>query len=104
MRWLAVILAASLSWSAWALDLHEAKQQGLIGEQLNGLVGVVRGSGEVNVIANDINRKRLENYQEIARRTGTSLTVVQSRAGQLNIERTAGGHYIQLADGSWRRK
>ena len=104
MRWLAVILAASLSWSAWALDLHEAKQQGLIGEQLNGLVGVVRGSGEVNAIANDINRKRLENYQEIARRTGTSLTVVQSRAGQLNIERTAGGHYIQLADGSWRRK
>ncbi|WP_298717117.1 YdbL family protein [uncultured Oceanisphaera sp.] len=104
MRWLAVILVASLSWSAWALDLQQAKQQGLIGEQLNGLVGVVRGSGEVNVIANDINRKRLENYQEIARRTGTSLTVVQSRAGQLNIERTAGGHYIQLADGSWRRK
>ncbi|GAA3718245.1 YdbL family protein [Oceanisphaera sediminis] len=104
MRWLAVILVASLSWSVWALDLQQAKQQGLIGEQLNGLVGVVRGSGEVNVIANDINRKRLENYQEIARRTGTSLTVVQSRAGQLNIERTAGGHYIQLADGSWRRK
>ena len=104
MRWLAVILAASLSWSVWALDLHQAKQQGLIGEQLNGLVGVVRGSGEVNAIANDINRKRLANYQDIARRTGTSLTVVQSRAGQLNIERTASGHYIQLADGSWQRK
>jgi uncharacterized protein len=104
MRWLAVILAACLSWSVWALDLQQAKQQGLIGEQLNGLVGVVRGSGEVNAIANDINRKRLESYQDIARRTGTSLTVVQSRAGQLNVERTASGHYIQLADGSWRRK
>ncbi|MFP2768903.1 YdbL family protein [Oceanisphaera sp. KMM 10153] len=104
MRWLAVVLAACLSWSAWALDLQQAKQQGLIGEQLNGLVGVVRGSGEVNAIASDVNRKRLESYQDIARRTGTSLSVVQSRAGQLNIERTAGGHYIQLADGSWRRK
>ncbi|PSJ41079.1 YdbL family probable chaperone protein [Zobellella taiwanensis] len=104
MRWLAWILAVTLSWSAWALDLQQAKQQGLIGEQLNGLVGAVQSSPQVNVIVGDINRKRLEGYQEIARKTGTSLAVVQSRAGQLNIERTPGGQYVQLADGSWRRK
>lgn len=104
MRWLALILAATLSWSVWALDLQQAKQQGLIGEQQNGLVGAVQSSPQVSAIVNEINRKRLENYQDIARRTGTSLTVVQSRAGQLNIERTPSGQYVQLADGSWLRK
>jgi hypothetical protein len=104
MRWLALILAATLSWSVWALDLQQAKQQGLIGERQNGLVGAVQSNPQVNAIVNDINRKRLENYQDIARRTGTSLTVVQSRAGQLNIERTPSGQYVQLADGSWLRK
>lgn len=104
MRWLAFMLAATLSWSVWALDLQQAKQQGLIGEQQNGLVGAVQSNAQVNAIVNDINRKRLENYQDIARRTGTSLAVVQSRAGQLNIERTPSGQYVQLADGSWLRK
>ncbi|MGB5855397.1 MAG: YdbL family protein [Oceanisphaera sp.] len=104
MRWLIIVLVASLSWSAWALDLQQAKQQGLVGEQLNGLVGVVQGGGAVAAVANDINRKRLASYQDIAQRTGTSLTVVQRRAGQLNVERTQSGHYIQLADGSWRKK
>lgn len=104
MRWLMMLFAVSLSFSAWALDLQQAKQQGLVGEQLNGLVGVVQGSGEVTAVVNDINRKRLASYQDIAKRTGTSLTIVQSRAGQYNIERTQSGYYIQLADGSWRKK
>ena len=104
MRWLIIIFAASLSFSAWALDLQQAKQQGSVGEQPNGLVGVVQGSSEVTAVANDINRKRLVSYQDIAQRTGTSLSVVQSRAGQYNIERTQAGHYIQLADCSWRKK
>lgn len=104
MRWLIVLFAAALSFSAWALDLQQAKQQGLVGEQLNGLVGVVQGSGEAKAVADDINRKRLASYQDIAKRTGTSLTVVQSRAGQYNIERTQSGYYIQLADGNWRKK
>ncbi|WP_232455060.1 YdbL family protein [Oceanisphaera avium] len=104
MRWLMVLFAAALSFSVWALDLQQAKQQGLVGEQLNGLVGVVQGSNDAQAVANDINRKRLASYQDIAKRTGTSLTVVQSRAGQYNIERTQSGYYIQLADGSWRKK
>ncbi|WP_232821243.1 YdbL family protein [Oceanimonas marisflavi] len=104
MRWLAMILAATLSLSAWALDLQQAKRQGLIGEQLNGLVGAVQNGGQVSAIVGDINRKRLESYRDIARKTGTSLAVVQARAGQLNIERTPSGQYVQLADGRWQRK
>ncbi|MGO1247608.1 MAG: YdbL family protein [Oceanisphaera sp.] len=104
MRWLIIIFATALSFSAWALDLQQAKQQGLVGEQLNGLVGIVLEKSDVGAVANDINRKRLASYQDIAKRTGTSLTVVQTRAGQYNIERTQAGHYIQLADGSWRKK
>ena len=104
MRWLIIMFVAALSFSAWALDLQQAKQQGLVGEQLNGLVGVVQGSVEATAVANEVNRKRLASYQEIAQRTGTSLTIVQARAGQLNIERTQAGYYIQLADGSWRKK
>ncbi|MDV2857786.1 MULTISPECIES: YdbL family protein [Oceanimonas] len=104
MRWLAMILAATLSLSAWALDLQQAKQQGLIGEQVNGLVGAVQGGAQVSAIVNDINRKRLDSYRDIAQKTGTSLTIVQSRAGQLNIDRTPPGQYVQLADGRWQRK
>ncbi|WMC10389.1 YdbL family protein [Oceanimonas pelagia] len=104
MRWLAMFLAATLSLSAWALDLQQAKQQGLVGEQLNGLVGAVQGNAQVNAIVSDINRKRLDSYRDIARKTGTSLAVVQSRAGQLNIERTPAGQFVQRADGRWQRK
>lgn len=104
MRWLVIVFAACLSFSAWALDLQQAKQRGLVGEQLNGLVGVVQASPEVAAVVNDINRKRLAGYQDIAQNTGTSLSLVQSRAGQYNIERTPSGYYIQLADGSWRKK
>lgn len=104
MRWLIIMFAASLSFSAWALDLSQAKQQSLVGEQLNGLVGIVVSSPAVESIVVEVNRKRLLSYQDIAKRTGTSLSVVQSRAGQYNLERTQAGHYIQLADGSWRKK
>jgi uncharacterized protein YdbL (DUF1318 family) len=112
LRFLAipVVLAvlAGVGWSApsWAIDLHQAKAQGLVGEQPNGYLGLVDAgaSAEVKAMMNDINAKRRQEYQAIAKRNNTPLDVVEALAGKKAIERTAAGQYIKLPSGKWVKK
>ena len=43
-----VLIASSMAFSAWAISLDQAKQQGLVGEMPNGYLGVVVASSEVS--------------------------------------------------------
>lgn len=96
---------AMFATSAWALDLQDAKAQGLVGEQLNGYLGAVKPSAEVNALVADINARRKAMYQEIAQRNGTSVLAVEKLAGQKAIEKTLPGQYIQSPSGSsWQVK
>jgi uncharacterized protein YdbL (DUF1318 family) len=99
---------AGLGWSApsWAIGLQDAKAQGLLGEQPNGYLGLVRAnaSGEVKSLMADINAKRRQEYQAIAQRNHTQLHVVEALAGKKAIERTPRGQYIRLPSGQWTRK
>lgn len=103
-----IIMLAGLGWSApsWAISLQGAKSQGLVGEQPNGYLGLVKAnaSAEVKVLINDINAKRKKEYQAIAQRNKTALNVVEALAGKKAIERTPSGQYVKLPSGQWVRK
>ena len=103
-----IVILAGLGWSGptWAISLQEAKAQGLVGEQANGYLGLVKSgaSAEVKTLMNEINVKRKQEYQGIARRNNTELNVVEALAGKKAIERTPPGQYVKLPSGQWVKK
>lgn len=101
---LGLVTLASVS-PVLALDLDSAKASGQVGEQTNGYLGSVAASPSADVIRliNDINQKRKNAYQDIARKNGTNLSDVEKLAAQKAIEKTATGHYVQV-NGQWVKK
>lgn len=103
-----IVILAGLGWSAptWAISLQDAKAQGLVGEQANGYLGLVKASAgaEVKAMMNNINAQRKKEYQAIARRNNTELKVVEALAGKKAIDRTPPGQYVKLPSGQWVKK
>ncbi|MDE1152760.1 MAG: YdbL family protein [Micavibrio sp.] len=99
----ALILSASVAFAA--MTLEDAKHSGLIGEQPDGLVGVVSGaSPDAKSLVESTNAQRLEKYKAIADKHGSSLDQVQAVAGQKLIASTPAGEYVKSASGSWQKK
>lgn len=99
-----LVLAAALLLAAAsnALDLAAAKQQGLVGEQRNGMLGAVNTQrADVADLVEQINARRVVAYQKIARKNGTDLQVVQSLAGKKAIEKTPSGQFVRVGQ-SWK--
>ncbi len=97
----AVLLAAP----AQAIDLNQAKREGIVGERPDGLLGVVRGGDEeVRRLVEQINARRLEEYRRIAERTDATLAAVQVIAGRRLIDEAPSGTYVLLPDGGWTQK
>ncbi len=89
---------------AYALDLGGAKQQGLVGEQLNGYVGIVRSAPGVDALVNNINMQRRQLYQDVARKNGVPISSVEQLAGEKAINQAAPGTMVQDANGNWTRR
>lgn len=109
MRMIGMILvvAASCFWSAsivFGISLEEAKAKGLVGEKANGYLGIVTSSGQdVQALTNDVNRKRRQAYEDIARRNKTPLDAVETLAGEKTIQNTQPGNYVE-GSGGWVKK
>jgi uncharacterized protein len=107
---LGLVLAASplalLARHAFAQDLASAKRDGLLGERIDGLVGVVRADTpqEIRALADDINRRRRQEYARIAEREGVAVEAVAQLAGEKLIDRAGSGEWVLGADGNWRQK
>ena len=103
-----LMLMTGMGWStaSWALDLQSAKAQGLVGEQPNGYLGSVKGgaSAEVNALIKEVNSARKQEYQSIAKRNNTELSVVEALAGKKAIEMTPSGQYVKSTSGQWIKK
>jgi uncharacterized protein YdbL (DUF1318 family) len=99
----AVSLSLLMALPAFALDLGEAKSEGLVGETNTGYIAAIKPSKDVDTVVADINSQRKAYYQEIATKNGISLQAVEVRAGQKAIEKTSAGEYINTGDG-WQRK
>ena len=110
MAGLGLVLATSplalLVRTALAQDLASAKREGLLGERIDGYVGVVRADAPANIraLADDINARRRQEYARIAEREGIEVQAVAQLAGERLIERAGRGEWVVGADGQWRQK
>lgn len=107
---LGLVLAASplafLFRHARAQDLASAKRDGWLGERIDGLVGVVKADTpqSIRALADDINRRRREEYARIAEREGVAVEAVAQLAGERLIDRAGSDEWVLGADGNWRQK
>lgn len=98
------ILWTAVASSAFALSLDEAKANGLVGEKPNGYLGAVNPSNaEAQALIEDVNQKRRQAYEEIAKRNGTNVQAVQMLAGEKAIQNTKPGHFVE-GPGGWIKK
>ena len=92
--------------NAWAIDIRDAKAQGLVGEANTGYLAAVQtpASAEVRALIADVNAKRKTQFERTAQSTGTTVAQVANRFYELAVQKTARGHYYQDSSGRWQRK
>ena len=92
--------------NAWAIDIHDAKAQGLVGEANTGFVAAVQSpaSAEVRALIADVNGKRRAKFESAAQKTGTTVAQIANRFYELAVQKTAPGHYFQDSSGRWKKK
>ena len=100
---LSLLLATSL---VFAADLTTAKQQGLIGEQNNGYLGLVNNQApaDVKALVNETNSRRKTQFAQIAAKNGVTEAEAAKVFAREAAERTLPGNYIQNASGAWIKK
>ena len=92
--------------SAWAIDIHAAKDQGLVGEATTGYLAAVQtpASTDVNALIAEVNQKRKAQFEAAAQKTGTTVAQVKNRFYELAVQKTHAGHYYQNSGGKWVKK
>jgi uncharacterized protein YdbL (DUF1318 family) len=92
--------------SAWAIDIRDAKAQGLVGEANSGYLAAVAtpANAEVRALIAEVNEKRRAQFERTAQQTGTTVSQVANRFYELAVQKTSAGNYYQDAGGSWRKK
>lgn len=95
-----------LALPALAAPLDDAKRQGLVGERIDGFVGIVVAdpTSQTRALVEQINAEREAKYAEIARQRGVPIAAVAQITGEKLIARAAPGEYVAGADGRWRQK
>ena len=95
----------SMPTPAWADNLATAKTQGLVGEQADGLLGIVTTpTAELKALVSDVNTRRLALFAQIAAKNGQSLDAVKAVSGEEFMNRTPAGQYIRTPQGTWQKK
>ncbi len=90
--------------SAWALDLGEAKNKGLVGETPSGYLESVKTPDDATKqLIKDVNGRRNAQYKKISKSNGTSVKAVESVAGEKAMSLTKKGHFIKV-NGKWVKK
>ena len=100
---LSLVLLAS---GAFAADLTTAKQQGLVGEQNNGYLGLVRADApaDVKALVADVNAQRKNQFSQIAAKNGIAEAEAAKVFAREAEARTAPGNFIQNPAGAWVKK
>lgn len=109
MRRIAIGLAVGMlcfgvTTALFALTLEEAKTKGLVGEKSSGYLGAVAsGGGDVQALVADVNQRRRQAYEDIAKRNGTPIAAVETLAGEKAIQNTRPGNFVE-GPGGWMKK
>lgn len=104
-RILVFVSALLMAFSSLALEIDDAKSQGLVGEQTNGYLGlVINNHADAASLVSSVNKLRKEKYMEIAAKQKTALSNIETLAGSKLVERAAAdGQYYQTSSGNWAR-
>jgi uncharacterized protein YdbL (DUF1318 family) len=87
--------------------LVKAKEAGIVGEQQDGLVGLIDASKadeEVKKLVAAENADRMKIYRERASEQSQELGVFMKVMGEARIEAEKAGRFVQSSDGSWKKK
>lgn len=80
-----LVLAATLSSPAWALDLATARTQGAVCEKPTGYIEKVSGGSDVSSLVSEVNAARKAEYARISKENGQPVDVVaQIAAGKIS--------------------
>lgn len=91
---------------AFAADLATAKSQGMIGEQSDGYLGLVKSDAPADVkkLVVEVNGQRKAHFSEIAAKNGIPVSEAAKVFAREAAQRTLPGNYVQNASGAWVRK
>jgi uncharacterized protein YdbL (DUF1318 family) len=105
-RTLTALAVAGILFSAqaFAMDLHAARNAGLIGEKLDGYVAVLKHTPEADALAAEVNAKRKTEYAKISAANAQPLDVVGTLAAAQIIEKLDKGDKYQSPEGGWKTK
>jgi hypothetical protein len=101
------LLAMGLGFGpALAEPLEDAKAAGLVGERIDGYLGLVDSGAPADVkrLVEQVNAERQARYAEIANEQGVPVQAVAQIAGEKLINRAGSGEYVMGADGQWKQK
>ena len=87
-------------------QIETAKQQGVVGERIDGFLGIVDGGADPSLIrtVQDINNKRRAAYDKLAQQTGTTMEQVARVTGEKLVASAASGEFVMDDSGAWTRK
>ncbi|MCQ1056947.1 YdbL family protein [Photobacterium sp. DNB23_23_1] len=105
-RVLLFLLSFFIAFSAFALNLQQAKDQGLVGEANTGLIAPItaRPSQEVRSLVAEVNKRRTNTFKRISVSHGLTVKEVGHIAHKKAIEKTSSGNYYQDSSGQWIKK
>jgi len=105
-------LAAITSSPASAGDpqIEAAQKQGVVGERIDGYLGIVSGNVDPALLrkvlrkVNEINNKRRALFDRTAQNTGTTTAQVARISGEKQVGRAEAGEFVMRGDGRWAKK
>jgi uncharacterized protein YdbL (DUF1318 family) len=103
---LLILSFTGAGFAAFAQDqitVESAKEQGLIGERPDGLLGIVENKTSIPELVTWTNSQRMNTYRMMARNNNLPLEVVQTLAGRRLKNETPPGQYI-FVNNTWIRK
>jgi len=98
------LLGALLAFPAFALDLQQARNSGMVGEKLDGYVAALQATPEVNTLVTEVNAKRKQEYARISAENGQPITIVAKLAAEQIINKLPAGARYQSPDGGWKTR
>jgi len=101
---LLILLGLLTAMPALALDLHGARNAGLVGEKADGYAQALESTPEVKALVADVNAKRKQEYARISKENGQPVDVVAKLAAQQIITNLGAGASYQTPDGAWKKK
>lgn len=86
--------------------VDNAKSQGLVGERIDGYLGLVTGlvSPDIQSAVNEINIRRKSAYTKLARDQGVEIGVIARLTGEKLVGKALSGHKTMGANGTWQTR